>query len=179
MQLPEEYQKLDAQEQGVLLDSLQRRQYQSGECIFKAGDAGDYALFIESGDVRLEFEEHVLDCELVVATMGAGEIVGELSLLDEEARSLSAYAEHDVEAHLLSRQVLDQLKQTNPKFAASLFQALGKSASVKLRKANHKVEESLVMQHGHLSQVDDKVNRLHSQGGVRHKLTSFCFACAR
>lgn len=159
MQLPEEYQHLSSQEQGVLLDSLQRRQYQSNECIFKAGDVGDYALFIESGDVRLEFEEHELDCESVVATMCAGDIVGELSLLDEEVRSLSAYAENEVAAHLLSRQVLDQLKQTNPKFAASLFQALGKSASVKLRKSNHKVEESLVMQHGHLDQVDDKVTR--------------------
>ena len=159
MHLPEEYQKLDSQDQSVLLDSLQRRQYQSDECIFKAGDVGDYALFIESGDVRLEFEEHQLDCESVVATMCAGDIVGELSLLDEEVRSLSAYAENDVEARLLSRQVLEQLKQTNPKFAASIFQALGKSASVKLRKANAKVEESLVMQHGHLSEVDDMVTR--------------------
>ena len=159
MQLPEEYQRLNAQDQSVLLDNLQRRQYQSDECIFKAGDVGDYALFIESGDVRLEFEEHELDCESVVATMCAGDIVGELSLLDEEVRSLSAYAENDVEARILSRQVLDQLKQTNPKFAASIFQALGKSASVKLRKANDKVEESLVMQHGRLSQVDDKVSR--------------------
>ncbi len=91
--------------------------------------------------------------------MCAGDIVGELSLLDEEVRSLSAYAENDVEVRLLSRQVLDQLKQTNPKFAASMFQALGMSASVKLRKANDKVEESLLMQHGHLSQVDDKVTR--------------------
>jgi CRP-like cAMP-binding protein len=57
-----------------------------GERIFEKGELGDCLYVIESGSVRVQDGERVLD------KLSKHEFFGELSLLDAEPRSASVYA---------------------------------------------------------------------------------------
>ncbi len=68
---------------------LDRRVYQPGQTLFHEGDQAWAAFLIESGDVeilRSAGERH----EVLLATVGAGELIGEMGLIDNAPRSATA-----------------------------------------------------------------------------------------
>ncbi|WP_420563098.1 cyclic nucleotide-binding domain-containing protein [Thalassobaculum sp.] len=68
---------------------LDRRVYRPGQTLFHEGDQAWAAFLIESGEVeiiRSAGERH----EVVLATVGAGELIGEMGLIDKSPRSASA-----------------------------------------------------------------------------------------
>ena len=102
MSLPVEFQHLSDQDRNILGNYLDVVNYPAGGCLFRAGDEGLDVILIDSGKIRLEFDTEELDTEKVVATLGEGEMLGELALLDEEVRSLSAYAETELKVRRLT-----------------------------------------------------------------------------
>ena len=60
-----------------------------GVSLFRKGDTGNCLYFIHTGEVSIHDAEHL------IAVLSAGEIFGELSLLDAEARSASASTKTD------------------------------------------------------------------------------------
>lgn len=69
----------------------------AGTMLFRAGDATDGLYAIASGSVRLDGRTPG-DGEVMLATIGAGGMVGEFSLLDSGPRSATAAVIEDVEA---------------------------------------------------------------------------------
>ncbi|MBL6931953.1 MAG: cyclic nucleotide-binding domain-containing protein [Rhodospirillales bacterium] len=69
---------------------LQRRVFQAGETIFNEGDAGDEAFMVESGEIEISIKsgENVI----ILATLGRGQILGEMALIDDQPRMASARA---------------------------------------------------------------------------------------
>ena len=68
---------------------LDRRVYRPGQTLFHEGDQAWAAFLIESGEVeilRSAGERH----EVVLATVGAGEVIGEMGLIDTSPRSATA-----------------------------------------------------------------------------------------
>lgn len=71
---------------------LDRRVYRPGQVLFREGDQSWAAFMIEKGSVEIvrnEGGEH----EVVLATVGEGELIGEMGLIDSEPRSATARAE--------------------------------------------------------------------------------------
>jgi len=64
--------------------------YHEGEEIFQKGAIGNCMYVIYSGEIG------IVDHEVIFATMGKGDIFGELALLDSEPRSATALAKTDV-----------------------------------------------------------------------------------
>jgi sigma-B regulation protein RsbU (phosphoserine phosphatase) len=78
------------------------------ETIITQGDTGSTMYFIISGGVRVH------DGEVILATLGEGEVFGEMSVLDEEVRSASVTAQSDVILLSLERKVLFDVLSANP-----------------------------------------------------------------
>ena len=70
--------------------AAQRRVLEAGEWLFREGDEGDSAYLIEGG--MLEVIRQADGQETVVGYLNEGEIVGEMSLIDELPRSASIRA---------------------------------------------------------------------------------------
>jgi len=80
----------------LLTEHMDEVRFAAECCIFREGSAGNGCYFIEEGEVRLELDR--LDTDSVLGFLGPNSFLGEVSLLDDQPRSASAYAHTDVRA---------------------------------------------------------------------------------
>jgi predicted acylesterase/phospholipase RssA len=79
----------------------------SGEILFRQGELGDSLYLIVSGRVRILVSTST--GERAVGELGAGEIVGEMSVLCDEPRSATVIAVRDTQLARLSKEAFEQI----------------------------------------------------------------------
>jgi len=117
------FQHLKDPELTGLSKHLTRRAFHRGTMIFHKDQAGDALYIIDSGRVRI-FRTSEAGKELEVNEAGAGEVFGELALLDGSPRSASVEAVEDTVTYTLSRDEFMRYLATAPGLAVALIQLL-------------------------------------------------------
>lgn len=84
----------------------ERQEIKAGELVFEENEFGEVAYLIVSGDVEIFRSSG--NQERVLATVGRGEVIGEMSLIDSQPRVASARALSDTKVSVISRQSLQQ-----------------------------------------------------------------------
>jgi len=93
---------------------LERKTFQEGDVLFKEGDEGSHALIVQSGEVEIIVNADK-DEQVVLATVGAGGIIGEMALLDQSKRMATARAITGGSSIIVSSQVFNiKLQKTDP-----------------------------------------------------------------
>lgn len=83
--------------------------YQAGDIIFNQGEASDCAFVIDQGKVDIFIENETLD------TLVAGDLFGEMGVLDQQPRSTSARAATDLALlEVKTNQITERLKSSDP-----------------------------------------------------------------
>ncbi len=102
-----------------------------GEVLFSEGDAGDKLFLVESGKIKLG---HTAPDgrESIIAVLGAGEMLGELSLFDPGPRTATAVAVSNTKVLSMSHEALLPWLVGRPDLAVSLLAALAR----RLRRTN-------------------------------------------
>ena len=125
---------LSESQTSLLASAVEKHQYRRGEILLAAGQKFGYLIIILSGQVRVMLVEDD-GKQAVVATLGVGECVGEMSLLDGEPHSATVIADAPVDALILSREAFLQCVQSNTHLSMALLQSL----VARLRRANEKI----------------------------------------
>jgi signal transduction histidine kinase len=94
----------------------------AGTCLFAEGDAGETACVVTAGEV--EVVKATGDREVPLAVRGAGEVLGEMALLDGAPRTASVRARTDVTYLSIPKQQVDHLLQTSPAAVRALYGVL-------------------------------------------------------
>jgi Cyclic nucleotide-binding domain len=81
-----------------LASSLARVHADTGETIFRQGDAGDRFYIVDSGEIEIEIDGREVN------VLGPGEYFGEIALLREIPRTATARARQDSELYALERE---------------------------------------------------------------------------
>jgi CRP-like cAMP-binding protein len=126
---------LNAGELAALAQDFTRAEYAAGETIFQQGDSGHALYLIETGKVRI-FVQNEDGQELSVNVCGAGEVFGEMSVIDELPRSASAEA---MEPTALLRLTRDQFRE-HLRRSPQLALAFMKSLSALLRRSTRELD---------------------------------------
>ena len=106
-----------------LIASGTPHRFEEGETVFLKGDPGDHLVILESGSVEVSVTA-VDGRKSVIATLGAGELLGEMAVLDGAPRSADVHALEACEVHLVQRaSVLDVVTQ-DPKAALWVIEVL-------------------------------------------------------
>ena len=116
--------RLDEEERSLLAEVVDHRHVEPQETIFHAGEPGDALYVIRHGEVEL----HVLDNvgqKIVLHTACAGEVFGEISMLDQGPRTATAVAVGAVDLIELDREDLRLLFTKKPDAALDMLAALG------------------------------------------------------
>jgi len=86
---------------------------QAGECIFREGETGNFAYIIDEGEV--EISTLVNNKYTVLNILKAGDMFGELALVDGSPRSAAAYAKTNVVLTIVtSEQVKTRIEDADP-----------------------------------------------------------------
>ncbi len=102
--------------------------YAPGEVMLKELDRGQQMLVIVAGTARIERNGRK------IATVGSGDVVGEMSLIDGLPRSASVIAETDVDGIALYRTAFRKLMDEIPTLCGRLL--LGQTARIRELDAN-------------------------------------------
>ena len=100
------------------------RTYRKGQLLFVENDPGESLIILRRGAVMV-FRTAPTGERAVLSVMRPPETVGELSLLDGGARSLSAEAIEDCQALALSRAAFLDLVHSNPRILDAVMRSLG------------------------------------------------------
>lgn len=124
-------------------DLAEAIELEAGAVLFCEGAEVDALYRVESGRVRVELEQGEIDSDAVLDFARAGEIIGELGILDGGTRSASAVADEATRLLKVTTARLSQLEASDPRLAARIFRALGAEATAKLRKTNKRLAAAI------------------------------------
>ncbi len=110
------------------------RSYPKGVRVFHEGDHSDACYIVRSGDLRVT-REHPDGRAIALATLGTGDIFGELAMLDGEARSASVEALTECELLALPAADVRRLLAASAEITVKLVVALTR----RLREANERI----------------------------------------
>ena len=115
---------------------MRTRRFRRGEVIFHLGDPGDALFIVVSGAIKIMLPSDTGD-EAILVTLRAGDVFGELALLDGAPRSATAVAIEPSETAILPRAQFRELLATEP----AIRDALLASLAAELRRLTNHVEE--------------------------------------
>jgi CRP/FNR family transcriptional regulator, cyclic AMP receptor protein len=110
------------------------RAFPAGVRVFHEGDQSDACYLVRSGDLRVT-REHSDGRAIALATLGRGDIFGELAMLDGQARSASVETLSDSELLALPATDFRRLLADHPQISVKLIAALTR----RLRETNERV----------------------------------------
>jgi CRP/FNR family cyclic AMP-dependent transcriptional regulator len=84
-----------------------------GQTLFRSGDTGDGCYRLEQGAVKVVMNS-ANDQSRIIAILGPGSVIGELSMLDGQPRSASIIAIQDCELLFLTRDAFRQYVRAHP-----------------------------------------------------------------
>lgn len=121
------FRDLSADELLSIMAITRREHYSMGQRVFEAGSPSDSLYIIKSGSVMVK------NGPLVLATLGVGDTIGEMSFVDRESRSATVAAIEETELMQVSFAVLESLFETYPQMAGKIYKAIALSLSQRLR----------------------------------------------
>jgi uncharacterized membrane protein len=119
------FEHLNDDDRANLAGAIDLRSLAAGDTLFKAGEPGEALYVVRSGEVEL-FIKDTAGQRIALAIAGAGEMFGELALLDSGPRTATAIAISDAELLELDRDDLLLLFQRSPAAALRLLAAMGR-----------------------------------------------------
>ena len=119
------FQLLDDSERATLADLVETRHFDLGETVFSFGDAGDELFIVLRGRVQV-FVEDTQGEKIILAENEAGDVFGEISLLDNGPRTATAVVTEEAELLAFDRDDLMQLITRHPHAALDMLTVMGR-----------------------------------------------------
>lgn len=139
--------KLEAAKLKLLAFASDRLTFEDGEALFRAGERPDGVYLIEEGEAEVVAE--VGDREIIVATLGKHQLLGEMAVIRNEARSATVRARGRLKALRVNADFFLKLVTENPDTALKVMRALC---------------DKLVLAMETHAELEDKVRALESAG---------------
>ncbi len=117
------FQHLDEGDRIALAAVVDELTIPEGHTLFQAGDPGDSLFVVRTGEIEL-FIKDTAGQKIVLTTAGAGDMFGEVAMLDSGPRTATAFALSESEVLVLDRDDLVLVFQRQPETALHMLAAL-------------------------------------------------------
>ena len=134
--------QLTLEEAMIVVGYMAPRKIEQGTTFIKEGDKTDTAhmVLLLEGEVTVESINVSRSEPLTVTVLGPGSLIGEMGLIDGEARLASCTATTHVRCANLTRAALEKLTADDPATAAKLILALSLRIAERLRDTTEKLK---------------------------------------
>jgi len=109
----------------LLAERGRPKRFAAGDAIMRQGDASDALHVITKGRVRVE-RSQAGETSLILAELGAGDVIGEMGLLDSAPRSATVTALEDTETLEIHATVMALVVIQYPQVSAALLRILSR-----------------------------------------------------
>ena len=99
-------------------------EFRAGDVLFMEGDTGEEMYVIQSGSVQVS--KRIGDEERPLATLGRGEFLGEMAILNGKPRTASAIVLEDAKCLVIDGKTLETMITKSPEIAMRLVKKLAK-----------------------------------------------------
>lgn len=106
----------------------------ANDILVREGEISDCMYWLQSGQLEVSKKRGVED--IILGHVYSGELVGEISFLDQEPRSATVKAIGECELIIIPRETIENHYKTLPKW----FEILVKTLAERLRKANARIK---------------------------------------
>jgi len=149
---------LEPSERELLARGLHEKRFAAGEAIIRQGQAGDSMFIIAHGQVRVSLGQGKIDSTL--ASLAAGDFVGEMSLMTGEPRSATCLAATDVLTFELDHATLQRVLTTRPAIADQMSALLSARQQGLVRKGGELSAQAAARGPDHHRALGEKIRRL-------------------
>lgn len=111
------------------------RHLSSGEVLWKEGDPCVYVAFVVRGHMEIKKDTEFEGKQVVVGIYGRGAVVGELCVLDESPRAITAVAMDEVDLLILSGEKFSLLLLEEHDLGIKLLKGMLFAVSTRLKKS--------------------------------------------
>lgn len=122
------------------------REFQAGDVLFREGESGEVMFVIQSGAVRIA--KQIGGEDKVLATLGPGEFLGEMAILNGKPRTATATVVDTARCLVIEAKTLQSMVARNSEIALRLIKKLAKrldSADTLVEILMHKDPKARVM----------------------------------
>jgi len=125
---------LNDEQLGKVAAIFEERQYKEGEVVFSQGDPGDRLYLVQAGFVEVIAEEAGRAEGRTLVSLGQGQSVGEMALVDQGPRSATVRAIRDETVIAsVSRAAFEQLCESDTAIGYRVMRNIAIDISFKLR----------------------------------------------
>lgn len=142
LRAPTALMQLGANEALAVVGFMQPRRYEAGTTIIRQGEADDngFMVLVLDGEITVEKFQASRRAPVTLSVLGQGSLIGEMSLVDGEARSASCTASTAVHCAVLTRPALAALIAEQPATGAKLMTAVASRLAERLRESGQKLQ---------------------------------------
>lgn len=131
------FSELAPDELNDLLRAMRPAEFTKGETIFHQGDDADAAFVVQEGHLEVLLIDD--GKEFFVATLGPGDIFGELALLGSDIRSATIRTKSAVTLFRIDQSEFDFLRRNLRPAAYKLIRTIAKTLCVRVRQTNQQI----------------------------------------
>jgi len=113
------------------------RSFKAGSTLFLEGMKGEVFYIVKSGQVEILKKKE--NEEVHIATLGPGQFVGEMSIIDDEPRSATAKVSEDSLLFIVTKKCFTDIMRATPEGANKILLAMLKIVNQRLRETNRKL----------------------------------------
>ena len=129
------FKDLITQELEVIKKYLIMTELDIGQSVFKQGTAAESMCLVLSGELEV-LKASKDGTQVKIATIGDGQSVGEMALVDGLVRSATVKASMLTTVVVLKRKDFDEIMQQYPRIAAKIMKGIARHISINLRKTS-------------------------------------------
>lgn len=119
-----------------LIENGSTRQLHPGDYLVRQGESIEEIYIVLSGSLRIFHEQNPRH---EIAHIGSGEIIGEMSFLDDRPPSVSVVANEEVKVYRISLEPVRHYMEVNTRFAARFYYSIALFLSDRLRKTTSRL----------------------------------------
>lgn len=133
---------LSGDEVDILVKHAKIRSLDEDEALFRQGDNGDFLAIVIEGRIEIaRLTDN--DTPVAIASLTNGATLGEMALIDHQARSASAIATEPSTVFVLSKHSFDRLIEQSPRCGVKLLQKIAMILCSNIRRTSSLFADSV------------------------------------
>lgn len=142
LRAPSALAQLNEEDALTVVGFMRPRRFDAGTTLIRQGETGDtgFMVLVLDGEVTVESQRSGRASPVTLSVLGPGSLIGEMALVDGEARSATCTASTDVSCAVLTRDALVALIAEQPTTGARLMTAIALRLAERLREASQKLQ---------------------------------------